>query len=219
MKYKAYVILAILVIFTRILMANPSYTDIDKTTISNTPKNIITLEHRYTEMLLSLGIVPIGATDILSYKSYDGVYSDKLNFTKDVGQRSLPSIVSIATLKPDLIIGANFRNIQAYKILNKIAPTFLFDYIDVPKTDSSSLHAMLIEFETIAQMLDKSSMAKSIIAELGVKINADKEKITLLKENHILINDRIAIAQFLPGSSKIRLFATDSVSMLSLIHI
>jgi iron complex transport system substrate-binding protein len=205
--YYIYFITLSFIIFSKCLIAFPN------NNVVETPKNIITLEHRYTEMILSLGLVPKGVADIFSYQNYDGVYSNKLNNIRDVGKRSLPSITTITTLKPDLIIGANFRNIQAFKILNKIAPTVLFDYIDTSNYNGSSLSSMFHEFKAVAKLVNKSSKAKDIINEFNQDLFNLHKKIALLKANKDLTNDRIAIAQFLPGSSKIRLFTTDSVSM------
>lgn len=74
-------------------------------TPSKNPK-VVTLEHRYTEMVLSLGVTPIGVADIKSYQTFDGIDALKLSQTLDVGRRAAPSIEAIARLKPSLIIGA-----------------------------------------------------------------------------------------------------------------
>ncbi|WP_119344919.1 ABC transporter substrate-binding protein [Facilibium subflavum] len=176
-------------------------------------KRVITLEHRYTEMVLSLGIIPVGVADIKSYMDYDGVFATKLKDTKDVGRRAAPNIEAMARLKPDVIIGTYLRNTNAFALLQKVAPTLLFSYIQVPEDHKSPLNQMLYEFNLVAKALGKQKKAKEVLKQYQQKIAKARQTITQLKAKGLLKSDRIAIAQFLPGSPKVRLFTTDSVAM------
>lgn len=199
-------------------------------TPSKTPK-VVTLEHRYTEMVLSLGVTPIGVADIKSYQTFDGIDGIKLSHTLDVGRRAAPSIEAIARLKPNLIIGAKLRNANTYPLLSRIAPTLLFSYIEpalinpqeqekhrkqTDKGKQTSLTQMFTEFNQVAKALNKTKEAQQIIQQYEQVMAKAKAKISQLKADGKLKNDSIAIAQFLPGSPKIRLFTVDSVAMEAL---
>ncbi|MGJ3500422.1 Ferric-citrate-binding protein [Piscirickettsia salmonis] len=176
-------------------------------------KRVITLEHRYTEMVLSLGVIPIGVADIKSYQEYDGVDEKKLKGVESVGRRAAPNLELIASLKPDLIIGAKLRNASVYPVLSSISPSLLFNYIQMPNGKEQPLARLFAEFNTIAKLLGKTQQAKKIIANYNKTVTEAKATINQLKQQGLLKSDRVAIAQFLPGSPKLRLLTTDSVAI------
>jgi iron complex transport system substrate-binding protein len=200
--------LTIIIILNLIFLINITY--------ANSPMRIITLEHRYTEMVLSLGITPVGVADIESYQLFDGIDAKKLNSVQSVGRRAAPSLEEISLLKPNLILGAKLRNQSTYPILSSIAPTVLFDYIEMPNNKINALDEMLLEFKQIAKKTHKEAQAKVILNQYYKILNQSKLKIEKLKANGKLKTDKIAIAQFLPGSPKIRLFTADAVAIKAL---
>ena len=165
---------------------------------------VITLEHRYTEMVLSLGIIPVGGADIKSYQTFDSVESNKLLNTKELGRRAAPSIERIASLKPNLIIGAKMRNANAYDILSGIAPTLLFSYIEPSAQGYSALDQMLFEFDELAKSLNRTAEAQVVLDYYKHVIKQAKADINRLKVQGKLRNSTIAIAQFLPGSPSVK---------------
>ena len=175
---------------------------------------VITLEHRYTEMVLSLGLRPIGTADIESYKTFDSIDDDKLDKTVDVGRRAAPNIEQIAQLEPNLIIGASIRNNNSFSLLSKISPTLLFSYIqNKPNSNLTQLDQMLNEFREVAKSLNKEDKEQKIEEKFQLFLKQSRKKINLLVASGKLKTRKIAIAQFLPGSPKIRLFTDDSVAM------
>lgn len=184
--------------------------------LKTAPKRVITLEHRYSEMVLSLGIVPVGVADIESYKRYDGIDGGKLKGVHDVGRRAAPNLESIGLLKPDLIIGARLRNASVYPLLSKIAPTLLFSYIEPPSNGISPYDEMIDEYKRIAKVLNRQKQAEVVLSMLNETIVKAQAEIKRLKAEGRLTSDRVAIAQFLPGSPKIRLMTTDSVAIEAL---
>lgn len=219
LKYKIYSIISL------ILAANIAFaitiipTAMGEIKIKEKPIRVITLEHRYTEMALGLGVAPVGVADIKSYKNYDGVLANGLNQALNVGRREAPNIETIARLRPDIIIGARLRNANAFPILSKIARTLLFNYIEISKTRQSPLQEMAQEFNLVAKALEKEKQAKIVLSKYNKIIEEDKQKISRLKQQGLLKSNKIAIAQFLPGSPKIRLFTTDSVAMNALVKV
>ncbi|ODN42052.1 ABC transporter substrate-binding protein [Piscirickettsia litoralis] len=176
-------------------------------------KRVITLEHRYTEMALSLGIIPVGVADIKSYQNYDGIDGKKLDTIENVGQRAAPNLESIANLRPTLMIGANLRNAPVYPVLSSIAPTLLFNYIQMPNNQEQPLAEMFAEFKTVAKALGKKEQAGKIMASYARTVAEAKAEINHLRQQGELLSDEVAVAQFLPGSPKLRLLTTDSVAI------
>ncbi|TNF68932.1 MAG: iron-siderophore ABC transporter substrate-binding protein [Gammaproteobacteria bacterium] len=177
---------------------------------------VITLEHRYTEMVLSLGLKPVGVADIKSYQLFDGIDSAQLDGVTDVGRRAAPSLQVITLLKPSLILGAKLRNQSTYPVLSSIAPTILFDYIQMPNNKTNALDEMILEFNQVAYATHTQAQATQILQQYHAILKQAKEKVKALKSHGQLKTDRVAIAQFLPGSPKIRLFSADSVAIEAL---
>ncbi|TYB41822.1 ABC transporter substrate-binding protein [Actinomadura chibensis] len=86
---------------------------------------VASLEWEFTEELLAIGVVPVGATDIEQYRKYVGVRSEALAKTRDLGTRQEPNLEAIASLRPDLIVGDLERHKSIYSKLSQIAPTTL----------------------------------------------------------------------------------------------
>lgn len=87
---------------------------------------VVTLEYLPTEMLLQLGVIPVGVADIRGYKRWVNYKHELLSQSTSVGTRQQPVLEYIAALKPDFIIGVEFRHQPILDILNSIAPTHLF---------------------------------------------------------------------------------------------
>jgi ferric hydroxamate transport system substrate-binding protein len=64
---------------------------------------VVSLEWGLTENLLTLGITPVGAADVVGYNTWDQVVPLDAS-TPDVGTRGEPSLDAIAALEPDLVV-------------------------------------------------------------------------------------------------------------------
>ncbi|WP_306337591.1 iron-siderophore ABC transporter substrate-binding protein [Streptomyces sp. KL118A] len=84
-------------------------------------KKVVGTEWNAVESLISLGVAPTGVADVKGYKAWDSAVPLK-NDPKDIGTRGEPSMDSIASLKPDLIIATTDLPAAAVKQLRKIAP-------------------------------------------------------------------------------------------------
>ncbi|WP_409238138.1 iron-siderophore ABC transporter substrate-binding protein [Streptomyces sp. PA5.6] len=93
-----------------------------KVTLKNGPaKKVVGTEWNAVESLISLGVAPTGVADVKGYKAWDSAVPLK-NDAKDIGTRGEPSMDTIASLKPDLIIATTDLPAAAVKQLRKIAP-------------------------------------------------------------------------------------------------
>ena len=86
---------------------------------------VITLEYHATEMVLALGVTPVGVADTSGYRRWVGVEKARLTAAINVGNRQQPSLETIAMLQPDLIVAVDFRHASLKALLERIAPTLM----------------------------------------------------------------------------------------------
>ncbi|MFE0252256.1 iron-siderophore ABC transporter substrate-binding protein [Streptomyces sp. NPDC059010] len=84
-------------------------------------KNVVGTEWHEVELLISLGVDPVGVADVKGYKTWDTAVPLK-NEPKDIGTRGEPSMDTIAALSPDLIVASTDLPPAAVKQLRKVAP-------------------------------------------------------------------------------------------------
>jgi len=109
--------------------------DVGETEICGQPETIAALSPPLLDILLSLGIQPAAYAEvdplrdrIFTRPSEQIPYLGKRVTTQPVnlGDRNNPSIETLLQLKPDLILGENYLEIN-YKLYSKIAPTLLYE--------------------------------------------------------------------------------------------
>lgn len=134
---------------------------------------VVSLEWGPTGDLLSLGVQPVAAADPKSYNSWGGTQPLPEN-TPDVGKRTEPSIDSLASAKPDLIIGVG-RSIPADAMsqIEKIAPVFIVD----PPSTKDPVAVMRKNFNSIATLVGKQAEAEKVLAAYDKKIAEAKAKV------------------------------------------
>ncbi|GFH38023.1 iron-siderophore ABC transporter substrate-binding protein [Streptomyces pacificus] len=84
-------------------------------------EKVVGTEWNVVESLVSLGVDPVGVADVKGYKNWDTAVPLK-NEPKDIGTRGEPSMDTIASLSPDLIVATTDLPPAAVKQLRKIAP-------------------------------------------------------------------------------------------------
>lgn len=101
--------------------------------LSRPAVRVVALNWSATEMLLSLGIEPVGVTETQGYRKWQTNHPNLPEHVVEIGRRQEPNLTEIVKLQPDLIIGYNFRHQRLYQTLNRIAPTLL--YQQFPRID------------------------------------------------------------------------------------
>jgi iron complex transport system substrate-binding protein len=120
------------------------------------PQRIVTLEYSFVDHLGVLGFTPVGyAVDappeyILEFTEEAGAQS--------VGTRAAPSLETIASLDPDLIIADLYRHETIYEQLSAIAPTVVYNSL------RGSYQDQLDSFDDIAKIMNKEREADALIA-------------------------------------------------------
>jgi len=126
-------------------------------------QRVVVLEWVYAEDLVALGLEPVGVSDTTGYAKW--VAAAPLGASvADVGTRQEPNLEAIAELKPDLIIGVQFRHEAIYEQLSAIAPTLLFN--PYPADFAGQHDEMLATFEAIAAATGRAEQGVEVLAEL-----------------------------------------------------
>ncbi|MFD0433046.1 iron-siderophore ABC transporter substrate-binding protein [Streptomyces chartreusis] len=92
-----------------------------KVELDGPAKKVVGTEWHEVELLISLGVDPVGVADVKGYKTWDQAVPLK-NEPKDIGTRGEPSMDTIAALGPDLIVASTDLPPAAVKQLRKVAP-------------------------------------------------------------------------------------------------
>ena len=81
-----------------------------KTEVPANPKRVVILTNEGTEALLELGVKPVGAVKSWTGDPWYPHIKDKMKDVKVVGDEGQVNVETIASLKPDLIIGNKMRH-------------------------------------------------------------------------------------------------------------
>ncbi|GAA0725466.1 iron-siderophore ABC transporter substrate-binding protein [Dactylosporangium roseum] len=132
---------------------------------------VVGLEWGEVEMLVTLGVQPIGVADVKGYQTWNT--AAKLDGTaKDVGTRGEPSLDSIAALRPDLVVmGADMATIAPQ--VEKFAPVLVTKGSDA----SRNLDRMREDFTLLATATGKRAKADEVLAAFDAAVAAGKKKI------------------------------------------
>ncbi|HEY9877281.1 MAG TPA: iron-siderophore ABC transporter substrate-binding protein [Leptolyngbyaceae cyanobacterium] len=159
------------------------------TVVPTNPQRIVVLTNEATDMVLALGITPVGAVKSWAGDPYYGYIASAMEDVPVVGDEMQPSLEQIVALQPDLIIGSKVRQGQVYDQLNAIAPTVFSDTIGAPWKDNLRLYAKALNREAAAEKLLADWDAR--VAELRQRIGDRDIQVSLIR--------------FLPGNARIYL--------------
>lgn len=121
---------------------------------------VVALEWAETEMLVSLGVMPVGVADLAGYTTWDkaGPLDPSV---KDVGTRQEPSVDAIAGLDPDVIIVAAGRD-AALPQLTRIAPVMVTKATDATR----NLDRLREDLTMIARAVGRTDEADRLLSEM-----------------------------------------------------
>lgn len=160
-----------------------------ETTLKEAPQRVAIVSTGQLDAVLSLGVVPVGATapsgtDVVPQYLLDKYpqQASDLKAISYLGSRTEPSVESIATIKPDLIlVNSAGKNIdELYKTLSELAPTVVTEGTGVNwKSDFLLLADPLGKVEQAQKWLDEYHRSA---AELGEKV-PDDQTISFLRRD------------------------------------
>ncbi|CAM5484307.1 Iron complex transport system substrate-binding protein OS=Streptomyces griseomycini OX=66895 GN=FHS37_005363 PE=3 SV=1 [Streptomyces griseomycini] len=128
-------------------------------------KKVVGTEWNVVEHLISLGVDPVGVANIKGYKTWDTAVPLK-NEPKDIGTRGEPSMDTIASLKPDLIVATTDLQPSAVKQLREVAPV-----LEVKSADASEpIGQMLENLDLIAEATGTTERAATLRKDFEAKL-------------------------------------------------
>ncbi|UVI28422.1 ABC transporter substrate-binding protein [Paenibacillus spongiae] len=147
-------------------------------TLPKTPSRIITMDFSFTDMLVTLGVQPVGIADDDSPELFmDSVKSQLTDYTS-VGSRYEPNIELVSSLKPDLIIADINKHKNAITQMQAIAPVLVLDDFQ------ADYDQMLKNYAIIAKAVGKEEEGKKRLQEHEAKMAEAKSKI---KSNNLTV--------------------------------
>jgi len=155
------------------------------------PQRVVVLDTGELDNALALGAAIIGAP-VAEAREYQAYLADQLDGITDTGAISEPSLETILTLKPDLILGSKQRHEALYEQLSAIAPTVFTESLRVPWQDNFNLHA---------EALGKSAEAETLLTAYAARTSAIKAALGANPPT-------ISIIRFRPG--QVRLYLKSS---------
>ncbi|MEV5551121.1 iron-siderophore ABC transporter substrate-binding protein [Streptomyces sp. NPDC052309] len=126
---------------------------------------VVATEWNVVESLVTLGVDPVGVADVKGYRTWDTSAPLK-NEPKDIGTRGEPSMDTIASLAPDLIVATTDLPPAAVKQLRDVAPV-----LEVKSADGTGqIDQMLENVDLIAKATGTTDRAKTIRSDFEAKV-------------------------------------------------
>ncbi|MFD9858693.1 iron-siderophore ABC transporter substrate-binding protein [Streptomyces alboflavus] len=143
-----------------------------KVKLNGPAKKVVGTEWNVVENLISLGVEPTGVSDVKGYKTWDSAVPLK-NDPKDIGTRGEPSMDTIASLKPDLILATTDLPAAAVKQMRKVAPV-----LTVKASDAADpIGQMNKNLDLIAKATGTTEQAAKLKKDFEAKLAAGKKKL------------------------------------------
>ncbi|HDT0719333.1 TPA: iron-siderophore ABC transporter substrate-binding protein [Proteus mirabilis] len=136
------------------------------------PQRVVVLDWDLLEQILTLDVIPVGATEIMGYNQWV-TYPIAPNTIEEVGMRAEPNLEKIASLQPDVILASSTQQ-DLLPVLRTIAPVI---YLPNFSRQDNAAEVAIAHFKTLAIIFGKQSLAAQKIAEMDEKFNLLKLKL------------------------------------------
>lgn len=144
----------------------------EKVRLDGPAKKVVGTEWNVVEMLLTLGVEPVGAADVKGYSAWDT--AEKLpKGVKDIGTRGEPSVDTVAALKPDLVVATTDLSDSAIDQLERVAPVLVVRSADA----SRQLEQLTDNVNLIAKATGTEARAKTELASFDTALADGKQKL------------------------------------------
>lgn len=160
-----------------------------ETAVPSHPQRVVVLTNEATDMVLALGLTPVGAVKSWSGDPYYDYLGDTMAEVPVVGDEIQPSLEQIVALQPDLILGSEVRQGAIYDALNAIAPTVFSETIGEPWQANLRLYG---------QALNRADEAETLLADWEARV-------AQLRQQFADQDIQVSLVRFLPGMTRIYL--------------
>jgi ABC-type Fe3+-hydroxamate transport system substrate-binding protein len=141
-------------------------------TLDGPATKVVGTEWNVVENLVSLGVDPVGVADVAGYTAWSAAVPLR-NEPEDIGTRGEPSVETIASLAPDLIVATTDLPADAIEQLKAIAPVLQVESADASKQIQQSEDNL----ELIAKATGTEEEATEVIAAYDQAITDGKAAI------------------------------------------
>lgn len=132
---------------------------------------VVSLEWAETEILASLGVMPVGAADVKGFAVWNTAV--KLDpSVQDVGMRQEPSVDSISALDPDLVVMES-DDVELAAQLEKFVPVLVAKGSDATR----NLERMREDVTMIATAVGKTDEGAKLLSDFDAALAGGKAKI------------------------------------------
>ena len=139
---------------------------------------VVTADWTSAEIVLALGVAPVGVGDRDTYRNWVGAGEDLPASSAAIGARYEPSLEKIAALKPDLIVQESGELTKGRDKLEAIAPVAGLDAYALstasPKTEWAAMRDATLKLGTL---LGKDAEAKALLTSVDTEIDVQAQRI------------------------------------------
>jgi ABC-type enterochelin transport system substrate-binding protein len=144
--------------------------------VGDTPQRIVSLDELGTELLVSLGIEPVGVANLASYRRYIGIGNDLLERSVPLGSAQQPNLEAIARLKPDLIVGVAYLHLPLFERLDGLAPTLIYQ-VTLASAGYDGVAIGEAMLEHLGRLTGRQAQAAAVIREGRQALDAARQSV------------------------------------------
>ncbi|WP_422742150.1 ABC transporter substrate-binding protein [Micromonospora sp. WMMD754] len=141
-------------------------------TLKSPASKVVGLEWGEVEMLVGLGVMPVGVADPKGYATW--VTAAPLDASvKDVGTRGEPSVDAVVALQPDLVVMEAERGSAIVTQLEKYVPVLVTEGSDA----TDNIGRMRADLTMIATATGRTAQAEKLLADFDAALADGRRKI------------------------------------------
>jgi ABC-type Fe3+-hydroxamate transport system substrate-binding protein len=139
-------------------------------TLDGPATKVVGTEWNVVEDLVALGVEPVGVADVKGYNEWDAAVP-LTNEPTDIGTRGEPSLDTVASLAPDLIVATDGLSADAVEQLKEIAPV-----LQVTSADASrQIEHSMDNLDLIAEATGTESKATEVKKDFTDAVESGKQ--------------------------------------------
>jgi iron complex transport system substrate-binding protein len=135
-------------------------------------RRVVGLEWGEVEMLVSLGVMPVGVADVDGYGTWVSAAPLDPGVT-DVGLRGEPSVDAVVALEPDLVVMEAERGSALVTQLEEYVPVLVTEGSDA----SRNLDRMRADLTMIAAAVGRTAEAERLLSDLDAALAEGRDRI------------------------------------------
>ncbi|MET8174707.1 iron-siderophore ABC transporter substrate-binding protein [Streptomyces clavifer] len=180
-----------------------------KVTLDGPAKKVVATEWNVVEDLITLGVAPVGVADVKGYTAWNTA-APLTGDPKDIGTRGEPSIDTVASLAPDLVVATSDLSPAVVKQLRKVAPV-----LEITAADAADQIGTMNEgLDLIAEATGTTAQADAAKKDFEASVAEGKKAL----EDAGLGGAEIASADGYVASNQVSIRAYTSGSLLGAVN-